>query len=327
MSRRHSHGGVHRRRRGSGTVGASSWAGVVLRATPAQAHPRVSNGVALHLVDGHLSGVALDELDETAALARGDLDIGDFTEALEERTELILGNVAGETANENGGVVGVSELVHGLGSTVEAHRGSTHRGVHASRTGHTHGTRHNTGALVLGGGGRNAHGTVTAVNTLHLAQGTLLVVLIRETNETVATGHAADGVGHDLGRLAGGETALEERNKNVFVDLRAEITNEDRVFGTTVVTASTQVNSSAPEWRDLDRLDKRKSTLSNLPSVSQTTASGPVELENPVGVGHGGTVQGQSLGSRSRGGEVNEAVASVAPTTNIRIVFNPSEIF
>lgn len=237
MSRRHSHGRVHRRRRGSGTVGASSWAGVVLRATPAQAHPRVSNGVALHLVDGHLSGVALDELDETAALARRDLDVGDFTEALEKRTELILGNVAGEAANENGGVVGVSELVHGLRSTVEAHRGSTHRGVHASRARHAHSTRHDTGALVLGGGGRNAHGTVTAVDTLHLTQGTLLVVLIREANETVSTRHAADGVGHDLGGLAGGETALEERDKDVFVDLWTEVTDENRVFRTTVITA------------------------------------------------------------------------------------------
>ena len=237
MSRRHSHGGVHRRRRWSGTVGASSWAGVVLRATPAQTHPRVSNGVALHLVDGHLSGVALDELDETAALARRDLDVGDFTEALEKRTELILGNVAGETANKNGGVVGVSELVHGLGSTVEAHRGSTHRGVHAGRAGHAHSTRHDTGTLVLGSGGRNAHGTVTTVDTLHLTQGTLLVILIREANETIATRHAADGIGHDLGGLAGGEAALEERNKDVFVDLRAEITNENRVFGTTVITA------------------------------------------------------------------------------------------
>jgi hypothetical protein len=36
------------------------------------------------LVDGHLSRVAVDELDETAALARRNLDVGDFTKALEE---------------------------------------------------------------------------------------------------------------------------------------------------------------------------------------------------------------------------------------------------
>lgn len=244
MSWRHAHGRVHRRRWGSRTVGASGGTGVVLRATPTETYPRVANGVTLHLVDGHLGGVALDELDETTALARRDLDVGDFTESLEERTELILSDVAGETTNEDGGVVGVGELVHGLRSTVEAHGGSAHGGVHASRAGHTHTTTtgHHTGTLVLGGGGGDAHGAVTAVDTLHLAQSTLLVVLVGEANKTVSTGHAADGVGHDLGGLARGETALEERNKDVFVDLGTKITNEDGVLRTTVVTARTQVS-------------------------------------------------------------------------------------
>ena len=58
-----------------------------------------------------------------------------------------------------------------------------------------------------------------------------------------------------------------------------------------------------------------------LPPVSEASASSPVELENAVGVGHGGAVQSQSLGSRSGGGEVDETVSSVAPTTNIRIAF------
>lgn len=146
--------------------------------------------------------MALDELNEATALARRDLDVGDFAESLEERTELILGDIAGETTNEDGSVVWVGELVHRLRSTVEAHGGSAHRGVHAGRARHAHSTRHDTRALVLGGGGGNAHGTVAAVDTLHLAQGTLLVVFVGEANETVATGHAADGVGHDLGRLA-----------------------------------------------------------------------------------------------------------------------------
>lgn len=238
MSWRHTHGRVHGRRRRGGAVGATSRAGVVLRATPAETYPRVPDGVALHLVDGHLRGMALDKLNETAALSRRNLDVGDFTEALEKRTELILGNVARETADEDSGVVGVGKLVHGLRSTIEAHRGSTHRRVHASGARHAHGTGHDTWALVLGGGGRNAHGTVTAVDTLHLAQGTLLVVLVREANKTVTAGHAADGVGHDLGGLARRETALEQRDKDVFVDLRAEITDKDGVFGTTVITAN-----------------------------------------------------------------------------------------
>jgi hypothetical protein len=182
--------------------------------------------------------VALDELDETAALARGDLDVGDFSESLEERAELILSHVAGKTTNEDSGVVGVGELVHGLGSAVEAHGGTTHRGVHAGGAGHTaHVGSAHAGALVLGSSGGDAHGAVAAVDTLHLGESTLLVVLIGEADETVATGHAGDGVGHDLGGLARGEAALEEGDKNVFVNLGAEITNEDGVLGATVITA------------------------------------------------------------------------------------------
>lgn len=238
MSGGHAHGGVHGRRRGSRTVGAAGRARVVLRATPAQTHTGVSNGVSLHLVDGHLSSMALDELDETAALSRGDLDVGDFTEALEERAELVLSNVARQTANENGGVVGVGELVHGLGSTVEAHGGSAHGRVHARGAGHAHGTGSTkAGALVLGSSSRDAHGTVATVHTLHLAQSPLLVVLVGEADEAVATRHAADRVGHDLGRLAGREAALEERNEDILVDLRAQVTNEDRVLRATVITA------------------------------------------------------------------------------------------
>lgn len=238
MSWRHAHGRVHRRRWGGGTVGASGGAGVVLRAAPAETYPRVANGVTLHLVDGHLGSVALDELDETTALARRDLDVGDFTKALEERTELVLGDVAGKATNEDGGVVGVGELVHGLRSTVEAHGGSAHGRVHASRAGHAHTTGHHTGTLVLGRGGRDTHGAVTAVDTLHLAQSALLVVLVGEANETVSAGHAADGVGHDLGGLARWEAALEERDKDVFIDLGTKVTNEDGVLRTTVITAA-----------------------------------------------------------------------------------------
>ena len=108
--------------------------------------------------------------------------------------------------------------------------------------GHTHATTvANTGALVLGGSGGDAHGAVATVDTLHLGKGALLVVLVGETDETVATGHAADGVGHDLGGLARGEAALEEGNENVFVNLGAEVTNEDGVLGATVITAIIEV--------------------------------------------------------------------------------------
>lgn len=59
----------------------------------------------------------------------------------------------------------------------------------------------------------------------------------------------------------------------------------------------------------------------SLPAVGKTTTGSPVELEQTVGVGHGGAVQGQSLGGGGRGREVDEAVTGVAPTTNIRIAF------
>lgn len=75
-------------------VGSTSGPGVVLRTTPAEADARVADGVALHLVDGHLRRVTLHELDETASLAWWDLDVGDLAEALEEGAELVLGDIA-----------------------------------------------------------------------------------------------------------------------------------------------------------------------------------------------------------------------------------------
>jgi hypothetical protein len=81
------------RRRRSRAVGSAN-SRVVLRSTPAETHAGVADGVTLHLVDGHLGGVTVDELNEATALAGGDLDIGDLTEALEERSQLVLGNVS-----------------------------------------------------------------------------------------------------------------------------------------------------------------------------------------------------------------------------------------
>ena len=225
----------------SGTVGGTGGARVVLGASPAEADARVADWVALHLVDSHLSSVTLHELDETATLARGDLDVGNFAEALEERAELVFGDVAAESADENSSIVGVGELVHGLGSAVVAHRGSAH-GVHAhSRAAallHVHAARA-TGstALVLGGRSTNAHGSVSTVHTLHLGESLLLVLLVGETNEAVTARHAADGVGHDLGRLGGCILVLEKLDKNKLGDLGAEISNEDGVLGATLIAA------------------------------------------------------------------------------------------
>lgn len=112
---RHAH--VVRRRRSRAVGSADSR--VVLRSAPAESHSRVANGVALHLVDGHLGGVAVDKLDEAAALARRDLDVGDFSESLEERSKFVLRDIAGKAADENSCVIRIGELVH-LSSWVEA---------------------------------------------------------------------------------------------------------------------------------------------------------------------------------------------------------------
>jgi len=227
---RREHGG-----RGRRAVRSASRSRVVLTASPRQPNPRVTDGVALHLVDSHLGGVPLDKLNEATALSGRNLDVGDFSEALEERTELIFGNVTGQPSDEDGGVVGIGELVHRLRSTIVTHWRSTH-GVHAHRSSSTSRDSGGCTGTTLRCGGGNAHGTVAAVDSLHLRQGAVLVLLIREANESVSTRHSADGVGHDLGGLARREPRLEERNEDVFVNLGAKVTNEDGVLGTTIIT-------------------------------------------------------------------------------------------
>jgi len=276
--------------RGRGRTVGSTYARVVLRSAPAQADTRVANGVTLHLVDGHLGGVTVDELDETATLARRDLDIRDLTETLEEGPQLVLGDVAGETTDEDGGVVGVSELVHlgsGIEATVEA-LGSVPHLLLGHNTAAHHGAvvlavAKAVVATVLGGGGRDAHGSVAAVDTLHLDKSPLLIVLVGEADESVATALTGHGIRHDLGGLARGETGLEQGHQNVFVDFRAEVANENAVLGATVV-----------------------------PTVNESTTRGPVQLELTRAVGNRGAVKAKGLGSSVGGLELDEAVTSVA---------------
>ncbi len=130
---------------------------VVLAPSPGETDARVTNGVALHLVDGHLGRVAVDELHEAAALAGRDLDVGDLAEALEEGAELVLGDVAREAADEDGRVVGVRELVHGLhgvecGALVVVRGGAPHGGgvgMAGHRVHHGVGTARSTVAAIL----------------------------------------------------------------------------------------------------------------------------------------------------------------------------------
>ena len=224
----------------SWAVGGASRTGVVLRTSPAEADARVANWVALHLVNGHLGSVTLHELDEPASLAWRDLDVGDLAKALEERTELILGDVARKTTNKNSGVVRVSELVHGLRSAIVAHGGSAHR-VHAhTRTAatllHVHATRA-TGstALVLGSRSANAHRPITTVDTLHLGKCLLLVLFVGEADKAVTARHTANRVRHDLGRLGGGVLVLEKLYEHELGDFGAKVADEDAIFGTTLI--------------------------------------------------------------------------------------------
>ena len=137
-----------------------------------------------------------------------------------------------------------------------------HAAGHATHTGST-----SCAALVLGSGGANAYRPITAVDALHLTESQLLVALVGEADETVASGKAADGVGHDLGGLARVVLGLEEGHEDVFVDLGAKVANEDGEFGTTVVAAA----------------------------VGKATARCPVELELTVAVGDALAVKLESL--------------------------------
>lgn len=87
----------------------------------------------------------------------------------------------------------------------------------------------------LRSGGRDAHRTIAAVDTLHLKEGTLLVLLVAEPDKAIATRLTGHSVGHYLGRLARRETSLEKGDKNELVDLGTEIANEDAKLGATVI--------------------------------------------------------------------------------------------
>lgn len=200
------------------SVWCSSRARIVLGSAPGKANTRVTNGIALHLIDSHLGGMALDELDKSTSFSWRNLDVSDFSKALEKRSELVLSNISRQTAHENGSIVWIRELVHWLGSTVVTHWGSTHR-VHAR----SHTTRHTTtlhswhatwrstsAGLVLRSCCRDSHGTVATVNALHLGESTLLIPFLSKAYEAISSRHARDGICHDFCRFARWESSLEQ---------------------------------------------------------------------------------------------------------------------
>jgi hypothetical protein len=215
--------------------------------------------------------MTLDELNETTSLSRRNLDVRDLAKALEERAKFILRDVTRQASDEDSGVVRVGELVHGLGLTavVRRHLRCSHLGrvAHGTTAAASHHGVHATGtALVLGGSGADAHGTIAAVDALHLTKSTLLVLLVGEANEAIAAGHARERVGHDLGGLARWKAALEEGDEDVFVDFGSKIADEDGEFGGAVVTGACQCYRTS-------RLEL------SLPSISEPTTTSPIELE------------------------------------------------
>ena len=93
--------------------------------------------------------MAVDELDEAAALARGDFDVGDLPKALEEASELILGDVAREATDENSGVVGIRELVHLGGRVIALIREALHAALHSTPHGLLGNAAHHGAALLM----------------------------------------------------------------------------------------------------------------------------------------------------------------------------------
>lgn len=65
--------------------------------------------------------------------------------------------------------------------------------------------------------------------------------------------------------------------------------------------------------------------IRRLPSVSQTAASSPVQLEGTGGVGDRGAVERQGLGGGGGGREVDETVAGIASATKIRLMLQDDE--
>ena len=184
VRRRHTHRWVHRRRRRR-TVWGAGRTRIVLATSPAKTDPRVADGVTLHLVDGHLCSVTLDELNKSAAFPGRNLDVGDLSKALEKRAELVLRNISRKPSNEDCGVVRVGELIHWLRLAVVSDRRISHV-VHATHwcsswatwTWHAHTSWPSTTGLVLWCCRGDAHGSVAAVDPLHLLQCALLVTLV-----------------------------------------------------------------------------------------------------------------------------------------------------
>jgi hypothetical protein len=239
--------------------------------------------------------MTVNKLNEAASLSRRNLDVGNLAKPLEEGPQLVLCNVTGESPDKNSGVVRISELVHlhrTEGSCTLAavaitgllllrrlllllllHPVISHRAIVMlhSRLRSRHHLRTSklvelaTTALmttILRSSWRDAHGSVSTIDALHLIQCLTLVFFVTETNKSVAPRLSCLLVCHDLGRLAGRVSWLKQCYENELVDFVAKISDKNGVLGRAII-----------------------------PAVDETTAGGPVEPEDPVGVRNWRSIQ------------------------------------
>lgn len=191
--------------------------------------------------------MTLYELHETATLPGWNFDIGDLAEPLEERTKLILGDIAREPANKNSGVIRVGELVHRLLLAIVADRwvshivDTTHTWVrpNGSASRHAaHATRWSSASLVLWRCSGDAHRSIAAVYTLHLLKCALLVTFVRKADKAIAARHSTNWVCHDFRGFAGGKAVLEKGNQDVFVDFGAKVADEYGVLWSALISTT-----------------------------------------------------------------------------------------
>lgn len=147
---------------------------------------------------------------------------------------------------------------------------------------------HGEDSPILGGSRRYSHGSIAAVNALHLHQGALLILLVREADKSVSSRLACLLVGHDFGGLARREASLEKGNQDKFVDFVSKVSDEDGVLGAPVVT-----------------------------TINKATARCPVQSENAISVGDGRTIQLEGLLGCVGVGKLDEAVASVTARPDV----------
>lgn len=183
--------------------------------------------VAVELADGVGSVLVGVHLDEGKATVRLEASLGDISEVLEQRDEVVLGGVRGQVADVAGGLPRGSLLddhLVGVGTL-----GGEAVVAEGSGRGHAH-LRHSlllrVRRLALLVGPVAADGARTEPLAVHVGKSLLGIATITESNEAVATRATSLHVPHNagLGHGAKGGESLEE---DLIVDLVGEITDED----------------------------------------------------------------------------------------------------